>query len=279
MVVISELAPFQSHFRDSPIRGKDLAIHALGVGEWMPPGRIDRPRGTGDWMLMAFHQDTWIESGGQRALVPGPFVMVWSHGKGHWYGHPDRRWRHSWIHADGRTFARIIAAAGVPLDRPLLGVDPRALELPVAAMHDEVRRHAPCDAAIIEHHLHILARGIARAAGDAAPRVPERWLAARADLEARLGERLRLADLARRAGCSVPHFCAEFQRWFRIAPIDHAIRLRMHRAAILLRDRNQGIKQIARAVGYDDLHHFSKLFKKHHGLAPRRMREALVAGG
>lgn len=46
---------------------------------------------------------------------------------------------------------------------------------------------------------------------------------------------------------------------------------------MLLRDRNRSIGAIAAEVGCHDLHHFSKLFKKHHGRAPRVLRAELLA--
>lgn len=54
--------------------------------------------------------------------------------------------------------------------------------------------------------------------------------------------------------------------------MEYAIRRRLHHAAYLLHDVNLLVTKIGRAVGYEDLFHFSKLFKKAHGMAPRDFR-------
>ncbi len=47
----------------------------------------------------------------------------------------------------------------------------------------------------------------------------------------------------------------------------------MRHAAHLLANRNLTISEIALQVGYDDLFHFSKTFKKHFGASPRSYRD------
>ncbi len=56
------------------------------------------------------------------------------------------------------------------------------------------------------------------------------------------------------------------------SPINYLIGVRLRQARYLLLDRQLQISEIARRVGYDDLFHFSKLFKKHFGLSPRALR-------
>lgn len=53
------------------------------------------------------------------------------------------------------------------------------------------------------------------------------------------------------------------------SPINYLIKIRLERAKdILLSTSNGSIKSIANQVGYDDVYHFSKLFKKYYGTSP-----------
>lgn len=53
------------------------------------------------------------------------------------------------------------------------------------------------------------------------------------------------------------------------APIRHLINIRMQKALDLLQEREcKSIKEVAHRVGYEDVYHFSKLFKKHFGFPP-----------
>lgn len=59
------------------------------------------------------------------------------------------------------------------------------------------------------------------------------------------------------------------------SPINYLIRIRLARAKELL-DKDAGsIKAIAAAVGYEDVYHFSKLFKKYYGISPMNYRKSV----
>jgi YesN/AraC family two-component response regulator len=53
------------------------------------------------------------------------------------------------------------------------------------------------------------------------------------------------------------------------SPINYLIKIRLEKAKDILRSDDGGsIKSIANQVGYDDVYHFSKLFKKYYGISP-----------
>ena len=53
------------------------------------------------------------------------------------------------------------------------------------------------------------------------------------------------------------------------SPINYLIKIRLEKAKdILLNSVGGSIKSIANQVGYDDVYHFSKLFKKYYGISP-----------
>ncbi len=53
------------------------------------------------------------------------------------------------------------------------------------------------------------------------------------------------------------------------SPINYLIKIRLEKAkSILERGDGGSIKSIANEVGYDDVYHFSKLFKKYYGVSP-----------
>ncbi len=59
------------------------------------------------------------------------------------------------------------------------------------------------------------------------------------------------------------------------SPINYLIKLRLTKARELLLEDKASIKTIASSVGYDDVYHFSKLFKKHYGISPLNFRKSM----
>lgn len=61
------------------------------------------------------------------------------------------------------------------------------------------------------------------------------------------------------------------------SPINYLIKIRLEKAKeILKNDKNGDIKNIANEVGYEDVYHFSKLFKKYYGISPLHYRRKLL---
>ncbi len=129
------------------------------------------------------------------------------------------------------------------------------------------------DNVIVGNHLHNVLRELSRSlSGERHMTVPPKLLEVKSWLEAHYWESVRLPDLADRSCLSVSRFCACFKHSFGRSAIDYLVRLRMENAAFLLRDVNMRVKEVAERVGYHDLYHFSKLFRKYHGVSPRGYR-------
>jgi AraC family transcriptional regulator of arabinose operon len=242
----------------------------------MPACVIDRPVGTGDYLLMLFYDEVWVAAAGTPARQPRNTFIIWTPGMRQYYGNREHPFNHTWIHCDGRVIASLLGSTGLPRNEPFVVPDPAVMERCLLAVHEELTRHARPDATIVrnllENWLRDTARAIARSE-EAKDEIPPPFLAVRRFIEAEYAAPIRLPDLAKQAHLSVPHFCAEFKRFFGTPAIDYLIRQRMHQAAYLLKDRNVRIKEVARRVGYEDLYYFSRLFRKHYGVSPRAFRK------
>lgn len=88
-------------------------------------------------------------------------------------------------------------------------------------------------------------------------------------VRAQLPYDIHVDDLARCVGYSVPHFSELFKSAMGLTPSDYIFERRMSRAEELLRTGNYLIGEVARLVGYFDQGHFTGLFRRHFGLAPK----------
>jgi len=87
-----------------------------------------------------------------------------------------------------------------------------------------------------------------------------------------------LGGLARRAGLSAAYLCRLYQEFDHETPYDQLIRLRMNAAADLLSIPGAAVKTVAATLGYDDAFHFSRAFKRVHGLSPLPFRNMIAPG-
>jgi AraC-like DNA-binding protein len=86
-------------------------------------------------------------------------------------------------------------------------------------------------------------------------------------------EKLSLETMASWAGLSPFHFLRSFTRTLGLTPHQYLIRCRLADAARLLGASEQPVTTIAFDIGFDDLSHFIRTFRRATGVAPRRFRQ------
>lgn len=94
-------------------------------------------------------------------------------------------------------------------------------------------------------------------------------------LEARLPERVELADLAALAGLSPAHFSRAFKASTGMAPYQWQLDARIRRAQAQLLDTDVPLDEVAAATGFADAVHFGRTFRKLTGAAPAAWRREL----
>ncbi len=261
-------------FNNPPIRTRELIISGLGIQEVMPSVMVNRPQGTGDYLLMVFFDDVMFTANDGSALRKAGTIVLWSPESAHYYGRTSAPWRHSWVHCHGTRVPELIRRTGMVTDTPITLSDPYICDKYLLDLHIELTGRATPDIAIASNILENWLREIVRMRkGQKTSRMPETIATTRAYLESHYADPINLAGMARQAHISVPHLCALYKKHCGVSVMAYVIKLRLAKAQHLIQDTAMPIGQVAQAVGYDDLFHFSKLFKKHYGMAPTTMRE------
>jgi AraC-like DNA-binding protein len=253
-----------------------LHIRGLGLRERMPPCEVERPRGTGDYLFMLFHDRASAGTEPGRNVAVGPDTLViWKPGQGQFYGNREHGFEHSWLHCSGDRVRRILAETRLPIGRPFPALEVARFLQCLSDIHGELVTHLHPDLRLAGNFLENCLRELARLhlRPGRARRIDQPLLAVRRMIDEMPDRKISLADLARVAGMPAPTFSARFKRTFDLSPKAYLIQGRMRRAAYLLTHRNLSVTEVAAEVGYDDPFHFSKIFKKHLGLSPRAMRK------
>ncbi len=254
-------------------RGTRLQINGYAIREVMPSRMVLRPAGTGDFLLMQFHGRARSGVEDDAPWGKRETLIIWKPGQGQYYGSDRPGWSHSWLHCEGSQAESLLLSRESLLVGRHLAPGDRAMFLTfLAALHQEMSGAHPADEVIVENLFENWVRQLHRELTADPPVVPERLQEVRRYIDAHYAGQVTLDVLARRAHWSPAHFSEEFHRAFGLPPIAYLIRSRMHHATYLLSDLNLGIKEVALRVGYADLQHFTKLFKRHCGVTPGSLR-------
>lgn len=119
--------------------------------------------------------------------------------------------------------------------------------------------------ATVRHALHDAEPVAAAPAGEAAR-------AAAHCIETRSHEALSLDEVARAAGQSSFHLLRSFRRAMGVTPHQYLMRVRLMRAAALLRDTARPVIDVAYEAGWADLSNFNRAFRREFGCSPRELR-------
>jgi AraC-like DNA-binding protein len=90
----------------------------------------------------------------------------------------------------------------------------------------------------------------------------------RAYIDAHLGERISLDDLAREAGVSRFHFARQFRLSTGESPMGYLRRVRIERSKSILQSRETTIAEVAATLGFSDQSHFTRTFGRLVGVSP-----------
>lgn len=85
---------------------------------------------------------------------------------------------------------------------------------------------------------------------------------------------LFISKAADECGIDIRYMSSLFKKHGHITPHQYLMRLKMNKAAILLLTSNLSIKRLAETVGFQDPYHFSRNFKKVHGVSPYYYRQS-----
>lgn len=264
---------------------RDLAVTHLGHFVTAPGHFVRRPKGAGQWvMIYCLDGAGAAETRGERHELGRGDLIVLEPGEAHVYeADLFLPWSIFWVHFHGQRAADYLSALGWTQAAPVLHVPDTGTML--AAFEDVYRHtlhgHSEADMLALATsfaRLLGLARLGARARDTRARRTEEQILAVLARLRDEPQRRWTVAAMARLANLSAAHFNVLFHRQTGSPPLNFLIRLRLQFACRLLAVEDDTVERIAHRVGYEDAYYFSRLFRRHLGVAPSRFRREVRAG-
>ncbi|MCD6060286.1 MAG: putative AraC family transcriptional regulator [Moraxellaceae bacterium] len=213
-----------------------------------------------------------------ESVGPGTLVLLPAGVAHHYQASAEQPWSLYWAHFAGPAAADFMApllagqpAAACPLGLGLVA-DFQALlaQAREGAVLPSLLHVASLLRALLTHAQVLAPRGAARH-GRGRPGRFDAW-AVQAYMQAHLDESLTLDQLAAAFGFERFHFAKTYRRLTGRAPLTHFLQLRMERAARLLDSGEVRVGEVARVLGYEDAHYFSRQFRRMMGVAPSEYR-------
>lgn len=90
-------------------------------------------------------------------------------------------------------------------------------------------------------------------------------------------DKIRLGNLASLVNMSDGHFCRFFKKIMNRTPVDYLNCFRVQKAAMLLKNSDKKIYEIALDVGFDSFSHFIAIFRKYMGCTPSKYRQKVLS--
>jgi AraC family transcriptional regulator of arabinose operon len=268
--------PLSRYHRCNPMP-RDRALAAvITIGTAVQDARqhtyVSRERWHSWQFMLCVRGEGEFEVDGRRFTSTTDSAVILPRDRPHRYrrGAGCAHWEYRWVEFDGEQAPTLLAMLGLAdaCVVPGCGEALSHIELVHALLV------ARGDAALHEattlflHALAVVAR-IALQRPEAEPSAVKR---ATAWMARNLHAPVDLADLARAAGVSPWHCVRLFRATHGVPPMTYLRSLRVHRAKALLHDGDMGIRQVARAVGYARVQHFTRMFTRVVGMPPGEFR-------
>lgn len=256
-------------------------VRGVGIREPMFNADVHRPNGTGDWLIMFFHERVRLQRGQKEPSAVANSLMLWPPGAEQFYS-----WSraaniepHSWMHVEGMWVATQIEENRLPLEVPVTIRDESLVINILHQLMNEMTQNEVADPIILQNLFQNWARSLARflQTRDPQHRIPPALLKVRDHLNEHFTELTPLDELAQIACMSRSHLSHQFREHFGTTISSYVIRKRMSIAQRLLYDLSVRPGEIAKRVGYPDIYQFSKQFKKTFAVCPSEYRKQLIA--
>lgn len=257
-------------------------VRGIGIREPMFNADVDRPLGTGDWLIMFFHKAARLDPDKASPSVPAKTLVLWPPGVRQFYswGEHSAKEPHTWMHVEGSWVQRQIDQNRLPANTPIALEDSSLMTVHLESLMTETRMGRAADQRILQNLFENWARSIARHIRSVAPanRIPDGLLRVQHHLDTHFTSQTPLDELTKIAAMSRSYLCHQFRDAFDSSISEYVIRKRMSAAQRMLFDLSLRPGEIAEAVGYPDIYQFSKQFKKSFGLSPTQYRKQQVTG-
>ena len=237
------------------------------------------PEGDSAYWFQFFLSDVYIETDGEEKLYRGGTAILYTPSHPQLYHHPFAGFSNDWMKFSGEEVETFLHIIDFPANIPFQVEKAEDIHDRVRRMEREYFMKDKNSVYMLDVLMKELLLYLSRQYNQELAGTPEyqgmelRFRQARSIIMSHLEEPWTIDDMANLLGLSPSHFSHIYTSIFHISPKQNLLSERMNQAKLLLKSQNYSIGEVASKVGYDNIYHFSKQFKKVTGMSPSDYRK------
>ena len=229
---------------------------------------VFRPLGTEDYVFIYFTDEMIFDFPDKRVEAKKNSVIIYEPGAYQKFTAKEQ-FLSSFIHFTPNN--GIMKELSIPLNTILYPNNYEALNSLIKSLQKEVvydKNHSSlmCDSIIIRL-LISLERALSE---DKNESLRDRFDAVRLNMIVNCTKSIFPEELAASLHLSKSRFYDYYNKFYGVSPKKEMLKARMELSRVLLTNRNKTVKEIAFEVGFENVEHFTRYYKKHFGHSPRQ---------
>lgn len=244
-----------------------------------------KPGADGNSLIMCFRTPALILTvDGLIEASPGDCIIQTPEFRHYHYSLPgsSEAFRNDWLHADGKTIKEIMKALKLPWNKLIKSEQPGIMASYIKKLRDELEINDEHSSASIKNILHEMLLDILRTSREnikkqktmsaTERRHYEKLKKLRSETLENCLEKHTVKNLAKRTNLSPERFSFLYKKFFKSSPVSDIIDARVSLAKQTLSYSTKSIKETAMECGFEDIHYFSRIFKRRTGISPSEHR-------
>lgn len=243
---------------------------------------INRPRGIQEYTFLRFHGSVKLLVQGQVVTTPPGACIFYDIHTPQWFESPEPL-IHDWMHMTGPV-PETLAQVGLKPDTLYLPVGGQFVTAILREMEFEILANPEENSPLTELKYRELLIKLSRAVsgenteGPLKPSVKNHLRQVRSRIFAKLNHDWTVKEMAELAYVSPSRFHTVYRTAFGISPMDDLIHARIDTAKNRLCNSDESVTHLASSLGYKNVTHFCRQFKKITGLTPIEFRSSQSGG-
>jgi len=240
---------------------------------------INRPFGSGDYILLIIKTEAFFCFEGQRTVVPPNSAIIFKKGTPQLYGAVNNEFVNDWIHFDiDELEEKFITDLGIPFDTIIHPYDINTLLSFIKNIFFERYSQNPRKEDTMKRYFELILIKLSEGIGQKASEYDHPYY----DTLCKLRNEIRLApqsswtidEICKKINLSRSYLQHLYKLFFNTGIISDIQIYRIEHAKYLLSSTDMTVTAISQSCGYDNGVHFMRIFKKVTGMTPTEFRNS-----